>query len=98
MKVQGCIFSWKVQEPRAAALERQIGALCPVTVINSEFSPEHRKPDWVHVGEAAYITAKWNKALQLFDGDVIFHAQADASSRQFAAILERCPHATQRHA
>jgi hypothetical protein len=79
------------------ALERQLGALCPVRVINSESAVEARHPHWEHVGEDAYFAAQWQHAVDGFDGDVLFHVQADAASPHFAAILERGLAAMRQH-
>jgi hypothetical protein len=96
-RVDAFIFNWRGHEARAAALERQLGALCPVRVINSESAVEARHPQWHHVGEDAYFAAQWQRARELFQGDVLLHVQADASSRHFARILERGLDAIDRH-
>ncbi len=93
LKFQAFVFNWVGHERRATELERIIGAVCPVTVINSESSAEARHPGWCHIGEDAYFTAQWNAALERFDADVMLHVQADASSRDFPQIVERCRHA-----
>ena len=59
-------------------------------VINSDSTVEGRHPAWRHIGDEAYFTAQWNKALDLFDADVLFHIQADASFTRFAEMFERC--------
>ena len=91
------IFNWRGHASRAVALERQLGALCPVRVINSESAVERSHPHWDHVGEDAYFAAQWQRAVARFDGDVLFHVQADAASPHFARILERGLDAMQRH-
>jgi hypothetical protein len=90
MKIQAFVFNWVGHEERAATLEQQLGGLCDARVINSDSSVENRHPAWQHVGDDAYFAAQWNKALELFDADVLFHIQADASFPGFAGILERC--------
>lgn len=97
MRFQACIFNWVGHEARAEALERQLAALCPVRVVNSESAAEPRHPHWEHVGEDAYFSAQWRRAVEGFDGDVLLHVQADAASRDFPRILERCREAMQRH-
>lgn len=96
MRFEAVIFNWRGHERRAAALEQQFRALCPVRVVNSESAAESRHPHWDHVGEDAYFTAQWQRAVQRFDGDVLFHVQADASSPHFRQMLERCRDAMQR--
>ncbi len=79
------------------ALERQLGRLCEVRVVNSESAAEARHPHWDHVGEDAYFAAQWQRAVERFDGDILFHVQADAASPRFDRILARCVLAMQRH-
>ena len=95
--IQGFIFSWAGHEQRAMALERKIAALLPVTVINSE-SAARRNEHWVHLDESAYFSEQWNRAMRMFDADLMFHVQADADSDHFADIVSkarslfrRCP-------
>jgi hypothetical protein len=89
VKIQGFIFNWKAHEARAVELERAIGHCIPVTVINSEellSCPHHH---WVHLGDSAYFSAQWNKALELFEGDILFHIQADAHCGDFEQLFAR---------
>ena len=96
MQFQACIFNWVGHEARAAALEQQLAALCKVRVINSEATAEARHPHWEHIGEDAYFSAQWQRAVERFDADILFHVQADAASAQFPRILARCRDAMQR--
>lgn len=96
MRFEAVIFNWRGHERRAAALERQFSALCPVRVVNSESAAEGRHPQWEHIGEDGYFTAQWQQALRGFDADVLFHVQADASSPHFGPMIERCRDAMQR--
>jgi len=97
MRFEAVIFNWVGHEQRAAALEQQLGALCPVRVVNSESAAEGRHPQWDHVGEDAYFAAQWQRAVEGFDADVMFHVQADVTSPDFAPILDRCREAMARH-
>lgn len=97
MRFEAVIFNWRGHEGRAAALEHEFSVLCPVRVINSESAAERRHPHWEQVGEDAYFAAQWQRAIERFDGDVLFHVQADAASPHFPQILERCRDAMQRH-
>jgi hypothetical protein len=90
MKIQAFIFNWVGYEANAAALEQSLSSVGTVHVINSDSTVECRHPGWHHLGDEAYFAAQWNKALELFDGDVLFHIQADASFTQFAELFERC--------
>lgn len=97
MRIEAVIFNWRGHERRAAALERQLGELCRVRVVNSEEPAAARHPGWEHVGESAYFAAQWQQALARFDGDVLLHVQADAASPHFDAIVARCRDAMARH-
>jgi len=97
MKIQAFIFNWVGHEQNAVTLEQQLCGLCDVTVINSDSSVENQHPAWHHLGDEAYFSAQWNKALELFEADVLFHIQADASFPCFAEILERCRFAVGEH-
>jgi hypothetical protein len=89
LNIRAFIFSWRGHEARACALEDRIGRLVETRVINSEEGLERRRPHWVHLGEDAYFSAQWNRAVELFDGDLLFHLQADASHDDFAPIIAR---------
>lgn len=78
MRVQGFIFSWPGYEARAALLERVLGRAVDVRVIHSGGRPSAARPRWVHLARDAYFSAQWNHARVLFEGDVLFHIQADA--------------------
>jgi hypothetical protein len=97
MKIQTFVFNWVGHEQNAVALERSLGRLCDVRVINSDSTVESRHAGWRHIGDSAYFTDQWNTALELFDGDILFHIQADASYPNFAAMFERCRFAIGRH-
>jgi hypothetical protein len=89
MNMQAFIFNWRGQAANAARLEGVLGELMPTRVINSDAASEPERPHWVHVGEEAYFSAQWNRALALFDGDVMLHVQADAELPAPARLVER---------
>lgn len=89
LKLQAFVFNWKGHEANALALERAIGRWTDVTVINSDAGLSGPRADWVHLGESAYFSAQWNKALELFEGDVLFHIQADARFDDFERLFAR---------
>lgn len=97
MKIQACVFNWAGQEQSAKALEQQLRELCPVEVVNTDPTVESRHPSWHHLGSDAYFTALWNRALDLFDADVLLNVQADASFTRFGEMLERCRFAMREH-
>jgi hypothetical protein len=82
---------------RAAALERAIGRLVDVTVINSEEGLRRAHPGWLHLGNDAYFSAQWNAARRVFDGDAFFHIQADARCSDFGTLFRRASRVFARH-
>jgi hypothetical protein len=97
MKIQGFIFNWKGHEANALALEEKIGKLIEVTVINSEEQLSGSHPGWVHLDDTAYFSAQWNKALELFDADILFHIQADADFDEFETLFARARSVFEKH-
>jgi hypothetical protein len=89
VRVQGFVFNWKGHEAEAAELERAVGQCIPVTVINSEERLSAPRDHWVHLDDSAYFSEQWNRALELFEGDVLFHVQADAHLGDFERLLDR---------
>lgn len=78
MKIHTFVFNWRNQyEKTKQKLEQLKEVDTVVTVINSDEA--HNDEGWVNVGESAYFTDQMLKALELFDGDVLAHIQADAS-------------------
>ena len=84
MTIQPFIFTWPGQtvEPTLSQLSSALGR---VTVINSDKPVE----GWVNLGSEAYFTEQFLTALKLFDGDIFFHVQADATSQEWTPIIER---------
>jgi hypothetical protein len=39
--------------------------------------------------DTAYFSAQWNKAIELFDADILFHIQADVEFDNFEALFPR---------
>jgi hypothetical protein len=87
IKFQAVVFNWKGHEKRAFELEQKLSSLVPTFVINSEDSARALHPNWLHLGENAYFSAQWNKALEIFSADVLLHIQADASCHDFEALI-----------
>jgi hypothetical protein len=97
MKFQAFVFNWVGHEQNAVALERSLSQLCESRVINSDSSVEMCHADWHHIGDEAYFTEQWNTAVELFDADILFHIQADASFSDFPDLFQRCRFAVERH-
>lgn len=78
MNIQPFIFNWKGQYKKTIEKEQSLQKIFDkVTVINSDDTNEEER--WVNIGDDCYYTDQFMKALELFDGDVLFHIQGDAS-------------------
>lgn len=78
MNIQPFIFNWKGQYEKTLAKEHALQKIFDkVIVINSDDT--HEEERWVNIGDDCYYTEQFMKAIELFDGDVLFHIQADAS-------------------
>jgi tetratricopeptide (TPR) repeat protein len=89
MRIHTFIFNWKGHEARAESLEKRLARLGDVCVINSEEQLSQPHPHWIHLDDTAYFSAQWNKAQELFRGDILFHIQADADCEEFEPLLQR---------
>lgn len=90
MKIHAFIFSWGHHAAAARALQKELAPLAQaVTVISSEDGLAEPLPGWVAIGKDAYFSAQWNAALARFDGDLLFHIQADARPADLAALFAR---------
>ena len=87
MKIQTFIFNWRGQFEKTKEKISQLTALgiTPI-IINSDEA--HNDVGWVNLGESAYFTDQFLKALDLFDADVLFHIQADASYADWANLIK----------
>jgi len=87
MKIHPFIFNWKRQFEKTCEKESQLKKIFNnVTVINSDDTNE--KDDWINIGDECYYTDQFLKALELFDGDVLFHIQGDASYEKLSELIE----------
>jgi hypothetical protein len=78
MNIQPFIFNWKGQYEKTLIKEESLQKIFDrVIVINSDDTQEEER--WVNIGDDCYYTDQFMKALELFDGDVLFHIQGDAS-------------------
>lgn len=90
MQLHVFLFNWPGTKQRAAELEEKIRPHAPVTVLNSDDSLIERHPHWHHMGNDAYFTEQWNKARTLFQGEILFHLQADGWLDDFGPVLGEC--------
>lgn len=87
VKIHTFIFNWRGQFDKTVEKIKQLTDLGhTLTVINSDEA--HNDEGWVNVGESAYFTDQFIKALELFDGDVLFHIQADASYNDWNNLIK----------
>lgn len=88
MKYQIFIFNWKNQEQKVLTKIKQFQDIgySPI-IINSDDSLRD-KYDWIHIGEQAYFSEQFNTAIKLFDSDIFFHIQADASYNDWDSLIK----------
>lgn len=87
MKIQTFIFNWQGQYEKTLEKIKQFNdiGITPV-IINSD--DNHRHDDWHNIGEDSYFTAQFLKAIEIFDGDILFHIQADASYQNWTGLID----------
>lgn len=86
MRIHTIIFNWKGYFEAALQLENVARSFShKVTVINSD--PHHTSEGWVDLGDDAYFGEQFATACELFDGDVMFHIQADAKYDNWADLV-----------
>jgi hypothetical protein len=90
VKLQAFVFNWPGSKQHAAELELLLDPYCEVAIINSDDAMRDVHRDWYHIGEDAFFSAQWNKAVELFHGDILFHIQADAWPHNVDSMLDEC--------
>lgn len=86
-KIVPFIFNWSNQFENAKRTEDQLREICSeVFVVNSD--PDNSRSGWIDVGEDAYYTEQFLRAVELFDGDFLFQVQSDASYHNWQAVLD----------
>lgn len=87
MQIHSFIFNWRGQYEKTKQKEQQFKDLgLKLTIINSDEA--HDDEGWVNVGESAYFTDQMLTAIELLDGDVLFHVQADASYDKWREVID----------
>lgn len=88
MEYQTFIFNWRGQEEKTIKKVASLSScgLNPV-VINSDDTLLGRR-EWVHLGEDAYFSDQFNKAMSMFTGEVLFHVQGDAEYEDWHGLVE----------
>lgn len=78
MNIQPFIFNWNNQFKKTCIIEDSIKKIFDkVTVINSD--DNNSREGWIDIGNDCYFSDQFKKALELFDGDILFHIQGDVS-------------------
>jgi len=87
MKIQTFIFNWRNQYAKTKEKITQLTNIgVEPIIINSD--EQYNEFGWHNIGEDSYFTAQYLKAIELFDGDVLFHIQADASHNDWGSIYK----------
>ena len=87
MNIQPFIFNWKGQYKKTIQKEKQLQKIFDkVIVINSDDDNEEDR--WINIGDECFYTDQFLKALELFDGDVLFHIQGDASYDKLGELVK----------
>lgn len=92
MKIDTFIFNWRGQYSKTIEKLAQFKKLgIQANVINSDEAHNDEinvNQGWFNVGEDAYYTAQITKAIELFDGDILFLIQADASYDDWKKLID----------
>jgi hypothetical protein len=87
MKIHPFIFNWKGQYEKTCQTEKQLLEIFDkVTVINSD--EENKKDHWVNLDDDAFFTTQFCNAVNLFDGDLMFHIQGDVTYYNWKGIVD----------
>jgi hypothetical protein len=87
MDIQPFIFNWNKQFDKTCAIEDSLSKIFDkVTVINSD--DNNTKDGWIDLGDDAYFSDQFRKALELFDGDILMHVQGDVTYDNWEKLVE----------
>jgi hypothetical protein len=87
MNIQPFIFNWNGQFKKSCEIEKTlISIFDKVFVINSD--NKNTKDGWINIGNESYFSDQFRKALELFDGDILFHIQGDVSYDRWEELVE----------
>lgn len=87
--IQPFIFNWRGKFEKTCAIEDSLKQIFDnVIVINSD--EENTRPGWVDLGEEAYFTAQFRKALELFGDNkkVLMHVQGDTEYNDWEGLVK----------
>ena len=87
MNIQPFIFNWNNQFDKTCAIEDSLSKIfVKVTVFNSD--DNNTRDGWIDLGDDAYFSDQFRKALELFDGDVLMHVQGDVTYDNWSKLVE----------
>lgn len=85
--MQPFIFNWNRQFEKTSSIEDALTPLFDkVIVINSD--DNNTKDGWIDIGNESYFSDQFKKALELFDGDILFHIQGDVSYDKWEELIK----------
>jgi hypothetical protein len=84
--IQPFIFNWKNQIQKVLDTEVAIQRIFSnLIVINSD--EDNNKQHWINLGDDAYFSDQFLTAIDLFDGDILFHIQGDAVYHNWEGVV-----------
>ncbi len=84
--IQPFIFNWNGQFEKTCAIEDSLNSIFDkVIVINSD--DENTRENWINLGDDAYFSDQFRKALELFDGDILMHVQGDVTYDRWEELV-----------
>lgn len=87
MNIQPFIFNWNNQFKKTCTIEDSLSKIFNnVTVINSD--DNNTRDGWIDLGDDAYFSDQFKKALELFDGDILMHVQGDVTYDNWEKLVE----------
>jgi hypothetical protein len=81
------LFNWKRQFEKACRIEDDLTKIFgKVTVINSD--DDNTRDGWINVGDSCYFGEQFRRAVELFDGDILFHVQGDVEYDNWKKLVD----------
>ena len=81
------LFNWKRQFEKACRIEDELTKIFgKVTVINSD--DDNTRDGWINVGDSCYFGEQFRRAVELFDGDILFHVQGDVEYDNWKKLVD----------
>lgn len=87
--IQPFIFNWRNQFKKTCTIEDSLKQIFDkVIVINSD--ENHTRDGWINLGDSAYFTSQFTKALELFGEDkkVLLHIQGDTEYDDWNHLID----------